>query len=272
MAIPSSKRFGPKRFGPKRFGFTLIELSVVLVIIGLLVGGVLVGRDLIKSAQIKRAITQIEEYKTAVELFRQKYGGLPGDIPKASQLNFTTRTGASGHGDGDGWIESCSSSSTTWIWAGCEVVLFWSDLNRAGLINGPYTAATDAYVSNVPASSLETYFPRLRVGTGNYFTVWSQSGENLYAIGGLSSTTGPAYVWDASAAFTPVQALAIDTKIDDGLGTSLSPVRAFPPSATQINSGAMGPTKCLAWSGTDWLYNTTAPYDEQLLCNLSVKF
>ena len=63
----------------KNKGFTLIELSIVLVIIGLIVGGVLVGQDLIKAAEIRATVSQVEGYNSAVNTFRLKYNGLPGD-------------------------------------------------------------------------------------------------------------------------------------------------------------------------------------------------
>ena len=72
-------------------GFTLIEMSIVLVIIGLITGGVLVGRDLIEAAKIRAQITQVERFKTAVQTFRTKYNGLPGDLDStdASAFGFT---------------------------------------------------------------------------------------------------------------------------------------------------------------------------------------
>ena len=59
---------------PKKYGFTLIELSIVIVIIGLIVGGVLVGRDLIRASQLRGLISEVEEFKTAANTFRLKYG------------------------------------------------------------------------------------------------------------------------------------------------------------------------------------------------------
>jgi prepilin-type N-terminal cleavage/methylation domain-containing protein len=66
-------------------GFTLIELSIVLVIIGLIVGGVLVGQDLIKAAEIRATISQYEKYNAAMNTFRTKYNGMPGDLSAISQ-------------------------------------------------------------------------------------------------------------------------------------------------------------------------------------------
>ena len=69
-------------------GFTLIELSIVLVIIGLIVGGVLTGQDLIRAAEIRATIGQYEKYNTAVNTFRTKYNGIPGDLLAASSTSF----------------------------------------------------------------------------------------------------------------------------------------------------------------------------------------
>src|SRR5665213_289434 len=90
-------------------GFTLIELSIVLVIIGLIVGGILVGQDLIKAAEVRAQISQIEKYNQAVNTFRAKFGGLPGDLPAvyANQFGFIPRGSGcnNGRGDGNGLIE-----------------------------------------------------------------------------------------------------------------------------------------------------------------------
>jgi prepilin-type N-terminal cleavage/methylation domain-containing protein len=78
-------------------GFTLIELAIVLVVIGLVVGGVLVGRDLIGAATMRAQLSQIEQLNTGVATFRDKYGGIPGDlpIPLANQFGFLTPTDVS---------------------------------------------------------------------------------------------------------------------------------------------------------------------------------
>src|ERR1700710_2201298 len=79
-------------------GFTLIELSIVLVIIGLIVGGVLVGQDLIKAAATRAQISQIEKYNQAVNTFKTKYNGIPGDLQAslAAQFGFTVGAGCVG--------------------------------------------------------------------------------------------------------------------------------------------------------------------------------
>src|SRR5665213_102158 len=114
-----------------RAGFTLVELSIVLVIIGLIVGGVLVGRDLINAAAMRSQISQIEKYNTAVNTFRGKYGGLPGDLNAASaaQFGFMARSGATGLGNGDGIIQGYSlpSGGPVGSYQGGETLFFWED-------------------------------------------------------------------------------------------------------------------------------------------------
>ena len=66
-------------------GFTLIELSIVLVIIGLIIGGVLIGQDLVKSSQIRSLASQLQQYKSAVATFENKY-----NRPLLKPLNHLT--------------------------------------------------------------------------------------------------------------------------------------------------------------------------------------
>jgi hypothetical protein len=67
-----------------RTGFTLIELSILLVVIGLIVGGVLVGQDLIRSAGIRKTISELQKFQTAIATFKGKYDCLAGDCPNAT--------------------------------------------------------------------------------------------------------------------------------------------------------------------------------------------
>src|SRR5688572_13725625 len=65
-------------------GFSLVEMSMVLVIIGLLVGGVMGGQTLIKAAQVRKAITNTDKFRTALNIFQTKFDALPGDLPNAT--------------------------------------------------------------------------------------------------------------------------------------------------------------------------------------------
>ena len=209
----------------KSAGFTLLELSIVLVIIGLIVGGVLVGQDLIKAAEIRATVGQYEKYNTAINTFRTKYDGIPGDLaqPKVEAFGLTAvageTDGTTGLGDGNGIIESPSQDA-----AGIgEPLLFWQQLSSANLVDGSYSAAvtTDgAVASNTSGSDIGLYLPLAKIGKGNYWTVGSSQGTNYYILSGFTGATVPLSTtgtYDFAPAMTPIEAYNIDVKIDDGL-------------------------------------------------------
>lgn len=66
-----------------RKGFTLVELAIVIIIVGLLVVGTMAGRSLIKSSEIKKIISGVEELGRAYNTFQAKFGCLPGDCSRA---------------------------------------------------------------------------------------------------------------------------------------------------------------------------------------------
>jgi prepilin-type N-terminal cleavage/methylation domain-containing protein len=204
-------------------GFTLIELSIVLVIIGLIVGGVLTGQDMIKAAQIRAQVTQLERYNTAVNTFRSKYNGLPGDL--ASPANFfpnvvITAThcdgAAAGRSNGNGLIES---SGTDAQGLDGETAIFWYEMFQANLTAENITTA-DCLAGNLTLSS--SVLPLAKLGGGNYVHVAAYNGLNYFALFGQPSTAATAGAAGdlgsaMTAALTPNQAYQLDSKIDDGL-------------------------------------------------------
>lgn len=224
-------------------GFTLIELSIAIIIIGLIVGSVLVGRDLISAAEIRAQISQIENYQTAVNTFRIKYGALPGDIKNsdATAYGFAARGTLRGQGDGNGVIEGRDILAYNGGYIPCgETGLFWRDLSSANMIDGsfttaPYSAGVAPCNASITGTAISKYFPAARIGKNNYVYVWSggwelntwqgHSDENNYF--GLSRITN-AYASAADIAMTPNQAYAIDSKIDDGLPQSGNVLAMYP--------------------------------------------
>jgi prepilin-type N-terminal cleavage/methylation domain-containing protein len=216
-----------------RSGFTLIELSMVLVIIGLIVGAIFVGREMIKAAEIRAQVSQIEKYKSAVNTFRIKYGYLPGDIPadQASQIGLATRAVSAlvGASNGDGLIEANWVGNINISVICGEVTLFWNDLSTVGLIEGQYVGMGGTpWAGNCTTASTSdqafTIIPAAKIGSGNGITVFSDSNTNYFMI--LANvaridTIGRPYDSGGNLdnnlkAITPFEALAIDTKMDDG--------------------------------------------------------
>lgn len=91
-------------------GFTLVELSIVLVIIGLVIGGVLAGKELLKSAEVRKSISTLEQTASAVNTFKIKYGCLPGDCTNTTSLFSTLSSNGNGNGRIDNWaLESLAA-------------------------------------------------------------------------------------------------------------------------------------------------------------------
>jgi prepilin-type N-terminal cleavage/methylation domain-containing protein len=205
-------------------GFTLIELSIVLVIIGLIVGGVLVGQDLIKAAEIRATVGQVEKYNAAVNTFRTKYNGIPGDLLGSQATAFgvcitANCAGTTGLGDGNGLINDTASSTTS---AGIgEPLLFWQELSNASLIDGSLgqgVVTAGALPANLTSSTVASYFPVAKLGRGNYWLVGNNgAGVNEFLLTGFGTTpdttTG---VYTLAGQLTPIESYNIDVKLDDG--------------------------------------------------------
>jgi prepilin-type N-terminal cleavage/methylation domain-containing protein len=218
-------------------GFTLVELSIVLVIIGLIVGGVLVGRDLIKASEIRSQISQIEQFKTAANTFKLKYGYLPGDIPptETASLGFFTFTGTYA-GKSYFWFINASLGSLRYGYGNNsgdtdfgESYAFWQHLSEAKMIKGQYggtsgganyiQANTTTYsaggqpVNPTPnQSDLDIFMPQSKfAATDNHIYL----GANLIytKLLNYTKTSLPNYFHLRA---TPNQEFAIDSKIDDG--------------------------------------------------------
>jgi len=215
------------RIQAKYNGFTLLEISIVLIIIGLVTGGVLTGKDLIRAAQIRLQVSQIEKLDIAVNVFKSKYGCLPGDCANASDYGWGS---TADNGNGNGHVDNYNYMDDP------ESVNFWFHLSQAQLINNRYNIYTGA--------SSSTYIP------GIYSPPLSMPGNGIaYKVGGgAADAYTPGGIWviykdryldvlgkgfshawfltvttDYSTwtgAYTGVNMYALDSKMDNGLPSS----------------------------------------------------
>lgn len=188
-------------------GFTLVELSIVLVIIGLLIGGILVAQSLIDSTKIQSFTRQISQFDAAVGLFEDKYRSLPGDTDLFPD-----------GGNNDGYIETTDSFQAD------EMGSFWYHLSLNGLKNeNGENYSNDASASGISSDNA----PKASIGNNNHILVSGEESlpaldvtgiSNAYAVTDCSAMTNEAL--NCSDGVTDIEALSIDTKIDDGDGTT----------------------------------------------------
>ena len=228
-------------------GFTLVELSIVLVIIGLIVGGIVEGQDMINASAERAQITQIEKYNQAVNTFRDKYNGIPGDlsIPLATQFGFTVPpdcTGQVGGRDGNGLIDGYVNP-----YAGLmgENALFWLDLYSAKLMDGnvPVAGGTSGWGSNfsglctasITETDASTVLPAGKLGYGTLLHVYETRGANWFMLANIASLSGANSHIRGNATIPVQQAYNIDKKIDDGFPTTGN-VQAVYINGSQTNT------------------------------------
>lgn len=207
-----------------RKGFTLVELSIALVIIGLLIGGILAAQSMISTVKIQGIIREEQQYEIAIRGFREEFGGFPGDSIKAAQ----SLGGPSGNDDN---IVQYSNAGTY------EAFNAWQQLALAGFLPGSYTGSASGVISipgvNVPES-------KVAKGAMWVFEEWTlgypgteHSGMTHLRVGNRGpGRNGVTCETPWVGPFTASEALAIDSKMDDGK-----------PATGKV--GAAGPWGCL---------------------------
>lgn len=211
-------------FTNKKHGFTLIELSIVLVIIGLIVGGILVGQQMIRSSELRAATTQLTKFSLAVNTFRSKYGGMPGDLKLPEAFGFDS--GRLANLNGNSIIESAGAISVNFQE---ETSCFWDDLTFANLVSEPLNQAASCEAAQSPVD-LGSAIPRSRVGQSNYITVGAVGGINYFWLTGVNSIA--AGVYDFTDNLSATDAFEIDAKIDDSVPTQ-GTVQAYAGNTAQ---------------------------------------
>lgn len=214
-------------------GFTLLELSIVLVIVSLLIAGVVGGSSLVEASKLQSVVADLDQYRKAAILYREKYSELPGDHSHATDItsadagcdNPTASDNpatATCNGNGDGFIGDATGAACAAIATYRETLLVWQHLSNEHLINGNYNGRRSTASNqitpevNVPMSRIKgasymlANFPGTRGGGCAFFT--ADRANVIYF--GLPRTSA-AYPY-LDPALPPDGAKSIDLKIDDG--------------------------------------------------------
>lgn len=235
--------------------FSLLELSIVLVIIGLIAGGIVAGASMIRAAELRALMTEKEQHLIAVNTFREKYLGLPGDLKNATAFwgdnatvcadaAITNGTPGTCNGNSDGRLNYAAGTSDTG-----EEFQFWNQLSLAGLVNGTFTgvagpAAIDDLLEdeNIPSSKFSGAQWRARyLGDLTIFATvtLTESHSSFFDIEygnaiGITST-------DTSLLLSPAELWNIDKKMDDGRPAKGN-IIATPWNNNCTNASAQGDT------------------------------
>lgn len=216
---------------PRRLGFTLFEVAIVITILALLVGGIILGRDIIQNSRLQSVVSDVGDFQRAIKQFHEKYGYYPGDFPKANGM-----WGAS-NGNGDGFIAAATTPAVTSLNA--ENSYAWSHLSESNILK----VKTDMFGYGRAASKIER----------NMFTLFYSSNTSS-AAGVFNARYGHILVYGTSytnsnypsygPGLSPLQALNIDQKMDDGQpGTGIvmtytTALAATPTCVTSTNQVA----------------------------------
>lgn len=214
---------------PNEGGFTLVELAIVMIIIGLLIGGILKGQELITNARVSSTTAQVKAIESGISGFRDKYAGVPGDITTP-----TTRipgcTGAfcilTAANSGDGLVSVAAGAANTFDpgtapAATSESVASFAQLAAAGFIGGVNggAAAVLAGTSNPSAPLAGAWVIGTSTGAAGTGLVGPTTTAATVLQSGLYIALSPlltANIPAATGPLVPVQAAAIDRKVDDG--------------------------------------------------------
>ena len=93
-----------------------MEISVALIVMGVLIGGTIKGYALVENAQLKTVIKNVNQYRMAVNIFKDQYGALPGDYSDASTTIRSDLIDGNGNGriEGDGLGRKDSEAVNFW--------------------------------------------------------------------------------------------------------------------------------------------------------------
>lgn len=200
-------------------GFTLVELAIVLTILGLLAGGILAGQVLIHSAELRSVLKENEQYQVAVNSFKEKYFGLPGDLANATQFwgradngSFSGQCAAPLTNTGSG-KQTCNGNGDGLVYDAAGTVYeryrIWQHLSNAGLIIGSYTGVASGggvvVGVNIPQSKSDAAGWDILIAGETGSAIIPQATYNNTLTLGVPN----------GSSFTAEDVWSIDSKVDD---------------------------------------------------------
>jgi prepilin-type N-terminal cleavage/methylation domain-containing protein len=180
-------------------GFTLVELAIVLVMVGILIAGIVAGVSVLGNAKIQGLTKELQSYRQAAFLFKEKYQYWPGDMADAED-RWADAAYDVVKGDGDNLIGDANDANNA-----AEEADFFLHLKLSGFIPD---------VTSTTGGSLDgTNFPGSRIFPQAEFKVDNNGSTRNYIFAYHTSLGGGLFLNGKDMFY-------IDSKTDDGKANS----------------------------------------------------
>jgi type II secretory pathway pseudopilin PulG len=136
-------------------GFTLLESALGLVLVALLLATVLTVDALLAQSRAREFAREAAALAGAIQLYRARYGALPGDDPGAPS-RWPGVAGGNGNGSLGGRYDQAPPSDPAALANGAEdneSLLAWWHLRRAGFLTGATDGAAAATTARLGISA-----------------------------------------------------------------------------------------------------------------------
>lgn len=136
-------------------GFTLLESAVGMVIVALLLAAVLAAEALLAQSRAREFAREAASLAGAIQLYRARYGALPGDDPDAPR-RWPGVAGGNGNGTLGGRWDQAPPSDAAALASGAEdneSLLAWWHLRRAGFLTGATEGAAATTTARLGTSA-----------------------------------------------------------------------------------------------------------------------
>ena len=179
----------------KEHGYTIVEITIIVIILSIILSFAVNVRILKNTSNIKKAISDIQEYTNAIKTFKRKYGFLPGDIKKTQIFELSTNDT---DGNENGLIEDQNQQNKIYernIKIDGEIANFWLHLYKSGFIK--------------ENKNIFPYIDFLKTG----ILVFSNNNKNYYhiSVNGINEDKEIETINN----LTPYNSYLIDKKLDD---------------------------------------------------------
>lgn len=218
----------------KNTAFTVVKICISIVVIGLIIVSATVGNSILKQAQLRSIAEDISIYKSAYNNFYLKYKAIPGDMKNVYDYwgedvgctNENINIAEKGcNGDGNNLINANNvNDAFPYIDTKKENFKAWQFLAKSGLIPGVYAGKSDSSFiigENIPATQYSKNVGLIFDYSSSYCSYVAHDAASCepptsrgnYLFIKAIDNPSPA----GSSFLTTADALAITTKIDDGM-------------------------------------------------------